>query len=232
MQPLLKFLEVWVPYVAFAGASFAILVWLLSIDSGRKNKHLASSEFWSILWPLVWLYYRMIGKHSDQAARRVALSRAVMGTSEKRMQFKTIREAKDYLAERISEEAERDGTPLTDIERKMLYFTETGWTLPDMKQVSADFDRDYDQGEYERKIGGLADRIHSRLWANDRQGEESWNAAIQKLSHGDHYLLVLVDAANPVEKGVKQNLKVLVVALFLFALIVLDQWFRRRMRDH
>jgi hypothetical protein len=146
------------------------------------------------------------------------------------VQFRTIREAKDYLAGRISEEAERDGNRLTDVERKMLYFTETGWTLPDMKQVSADFDRDYDQGEYEKKIGGLADRILFRLRAHDQQGEESWNAAIEKLSHGDHYLLVLVESANPVEKGFKHNLKVLVVALVLFALIALDQWFRQWMR--
>ncbi|MGA2807331.1 MAG: hypothetical protein ABSE87_04300 [Terracidiphilus sp.] len=228
----MQFLEVWVPYAAFAGASFAILVWLLSIDSGRKDKQLASSEFWSILWPLVWLYYRFVGKHSDQAARRAARSTALMGTSEQRMRFRTIREAKDYLAERISEEAVRDGIPLTDIERKMLYFTETGWTLPDMKQVSADFDRNYDQGEYEKKIGGLADRIQSHLRANNGQGEESWNAAIEKLSHGDHYLLVLVNAANPVGKGVKHNLKVLIVALVLFALIALDHWFRQWMRDH
>ena len=44
---------------------------------------------------------------------------------------------------------------------RMLYFTETGWTLPDMKQVSSDFDRDYDQGEYEQKIGGLVSKIQS-----------------------------------------------------------------------
>jgi hypothetical protein len=149
------------------------------------------------------------------------------------MHFRTIREAKDYLAGRIAEEAERDRTPLTDVERKMLYFSETGWTLPDMKRVSAEFDSDYDQSEYEQKIGGLANRIQSRLRAQNLQEEESWNRAIQKLSQGDHYLLVLVDAANPLQKkGAKHNLKMLFIALVLFALVALDQWFRHWMRDH
>jgi hypothetical protein len=72
----------------------------------------------------------------------------------------TEREAKEYLAERIAAEAAREGKPLTEIERKMLYFTETGWTLPDMIQVNAEFERrDYDYDTYERKILGLAREI-------------------------------------------------------------------------
>lgn len=232
MRTFLQFLEVWGLYVALMGTTFVILIWMLSIDSGRVEKQLISAEFWSILWPFVWLYYRLIGKDADQAAHCTSRSNALMGKSEQRLQFRTVREAKDYLAERIYDEAVHEGIPLTDVERKMLYFTETGWTLPDMKQVSADFDRDYDQEKYENKIGGLADAIQSRLRANNLQGEESWNAAIQKLSHGDHYLLVLVGAADPVKKGIKHNLKVLVAALVLLALVALDQWFRQWMRDH
>jgi hypothetical protein len=146
--------------------------------------------------------------------------------------FRTIREAKDYLTGKIVEEAERNGIPLTEVERKMLYFTETGWTLPDMKQVSSEFDRDYDQDEYEQKIGGLAGKIQSRLRAQGGPEEEIWDRAMMKLSRGDHYLLVLIDAANPATKGAKQNLIVLVVALVLFAFAALDQYFRHWMRDH
>ena len=37
----------------------------------------------------------------------------------------------------------------------MLYFSETDWTLPDIMQVNDEFDRDYDQDEYEKKITHL-----------------------------------------------------------------------------
>ncbi|MGA2167504.1 MAG: hypothetical protein ABSG62_04790 [Terracidiphilus sp.] len=115
--------------------------------------------------------------------------------------FRTIREAKEYLAGKIAEEAEREGTPLTEVERKMLYFTETGWTLPDMKEVSAEFDRDYDQDEYERKIAGLVRGIEAQDGAESEQGQGTWGRAVEKLSEGDHYLLVLIDAASSSGSG-------------------------------
>jgi len=237
VRSFLQFLMIWGAYAAFTAASLLIVVWLFSIAGGRKEKEVASSLSWSALWPLVWLYYRLIGKHSDLAARRTARSGALVGSSEadtlvRGEYFRTIREAKDYLAGRIAEEAERDGIPLTQVERKMLYFTETGLTLPDMKQVSSEFDTGYDQDEYEQKIGGLASKIQARLRAQGNPEEETWDRAIMKLSRGDHYLLVLINAANPVMKGAKHNLMVLVIALVLFALVALDQYFRHWMLDH
>jgi hypothetical protein len=95
--------------------------------------------------------------------------------------FRTEREAKEYLAGRIVEEAKYEGTPLTEVERKMLYFTETGWTLPDMMAVNKEFERDYDEDGYEQKIGGLAAKIQDR------------DDAVLKLSEGDHYLLILIN---------------------------------------
>src|SRR5436309_14122782 len=62
------------------------------------------------------------------------------------------REAKEFLISKIVAEAQRENAPLSEIERKMLYFTESGWTLPDIMQVSEQFDREYDQDEYEKKI--------------------------------------------------------------------------------
>lgn len=116
--------------------------------------------------------------------------------------FATIRDAKDYLAGRIAAEAKRQGTALTDVERKMLYFSETDWTLPDMKAVSAEFDRDCDQDEYERKIGGLARRIQARDAQEKGQEQQDWDEAVVKLSEGDHYLTVLVNLpAQPIPKS-------------------------------
>ena len=66
-------------------------------------------------------------------------------------QFADAREAKEFLVERILSQAERDGVSLSEIERKMLYFSETAWTLPDIMEVNEEFDRRYDQDEYEQK---------------------------------------------------------------------------------
>jgi hypothetical protein len=59
--------------------------------------------------------------------------------------FHSGREAQEFLISQIVEEAQRDAIPLSEVERKMLYFTESGWTLPDITKVSEDFDREYDQ---------------------------------------------------------------------------------------
>ena len=69
--------------------------------------------------------------------------------------FHSGRQAKQFLISEIIAEAQRENVALSDVERKMLYFTETGWTLPDIMNVNEDFDREYNQDEYERKIANL-----------------------------------------------------------------------------
>jgi hypothetical protein len=46
--------------------------------------------------------------------------------------FHSGRQAKEFLISEIIAEAQRENVALSDVERKMLYFTETGWTLPDI----------------------------------------------------------------------------------------------------
>jgi hypothetical protein len=183
-----------------------------------------------MFWPIIWLSSRFTRKELALSGSRGLRPRAFTGRGVGR--FKTVRDAKDFLAGKIVEEAQREGAPLTDVERKMLYFTETGWTLPDMKEVSEEFDRGYDQGDYEQKIGGLAARLQSRLEVQGEQGRETWDRAIEKLSQGDHYMLVLVDALSTTQKGAKHNLKMVAIALVLFALAALSAWLKEWMRNH
>jgi hypothetical protein len=221
-------------YLGFSAAFFAISVWLFSIDDDAQGKK-ASSVLWAMFWPLIWLYLRLNGKGSVHRGQRRALTQSAItnaddhgGEVEHARRFRTVREAKDYLASRISEEAGNEGVTLTEVERKMLYFTETGWTLPDMKAVSAEFDRAYDGDEYERKIGALVRKILAR----EDTDQGSWDNAVTSLSRGDHYLLVLIDAGQTKEKPAIPSLKVVAAALALLALTALDMWFRHWMRDH
>ena len=108
--------------------------------------------------------------------------------------FSSGREAKEYLVAKIVAEAERGGTPLTATERKMMYFSETAWTLPDIVEVNEVFERDYDAASYEAKISGVAKR--ARAHADQAKELATWKEAVRILQREDHYLLVLLTAAQ------------------------------------
>ncbi len=116
------------------------------------------------------------------------------------MKFGSQREAKEYIVARIVAEAAREGVPLDDIERKMLYFSETGWTLPDILAINEEFERDYNEDAYEQKIAGLAQGIEERDSKSGSDEQAAWDDAVIKLSEGDHYLLALLDS-KPVGKA-------------------------------
>jgi hypothetical protein len=106
--------------------------------------------------------------------------------------FTTIQQAKDFLAKKIESEAEREGMPLSEVERKMLYFSETDQTPADIRTISVAFDRDYDENEYEQKIAALVRTIDARNQTEKSNEQEAWDEAALKLSEGDHYLSVLI----------------------------------------
>jgi hypothetical protein len=110
--------------------------------------------------------------------------------------FSNAREAKEFLVSRTVDEAQREGVPLSEVERKMLYFSETGWTLPDIMEVNDEFDSECDQIDYERKIAGLIAHARKRDREENREGFDSWSDAIRTLGKEDHYILVMVQKAH------------------------------------
>ena len=109
--------------------------------------------------------------------------------------FTTVREVKEFLVSRIVAEARREGVSLSETEEKMLYFSETGWTLPDIWEVNAAFDRDYDTDDYEEKIADIVRGFRKYALQYDSAELELWNDAVRLLRKEDHYLLVMVDMA-------------------------------------
>lgn len=107
--------------------------------------------------------------------------------------FGSARDAKEFLVSKIVEEAPREGVPLSEVERKMLYFSETDWTLPDMMEVNEAFDREYDQDEYEKKIAQLVRHARARTRKENPQELEDWKDAIGILSKEDHYILAMLE---------------------------------------
>ena len=107
----------------------------------------------------------------------------------------------------------------------MLYFTETTWTLPDMEQVSKEFDEQYNQDEYEAKIAAVVRGIRRNL-AQNNEGKASWDNAVKVLSAEDHYLLVLIDpkmnrSINSASSPVSRIKTTLILALVVVVLLIL-----------
>jgi len=115
--------------------------------------------------------------------------------------FHSGREAKEFLISEIVAEAQRENVPLSEVERKMLYFTESGWTLPDIMKVSEDFDREYDQDKYERKIAKLVTKADERMRKGSRDDYDRWWAAIRFLQQEDHYISVMIRLAGLRPRG-------------------------------
>jgi hypothetical protein len=95
------------------------------------------------------------------------------------------REAKEFLISKIVAEAQRENAPLSETERKMLYFTESGWTLPDITQVYEQFDREYDQDEYEKKIARIVAKAYKHILHDSPDEYDKWWAAVRFLRRED-----------------------------------------------
>ncbi|HWF37778.1 MAG TPA: hypothetical protein VG322_04620 [Candidatus Acidoferrales bacterium] len=142
--------------------------------------------------------------------------------------FANAREAKEFLVSRIVAEAERENVPLSEIERKMLYFSETGWTLPDMTKVNDEFDREYGQSKYEMKITHLIRGGTKRLRKQNPEEFKLWISAARKLKKEDHYISVMLEAAHVPSGSVSDNWKGgLLAVIFIAALAAFDILIRR-----
>jgi hypothetical protein len=109
--------------------------------------------------------------------------------------FSSAQEAKDFLVSSIVAKAQRENVPLPEIERTMLYFSETAWTLPDIMEVNDEFDREYDQAEYEKRIAHLIRNAANRARKENPEEFATWLSAV-RLQKENHYITVTVDMAG------------------------------------
>src|SRR5260370_6718452 len=131
-------------------------------------------------------------------------------------EFHSGREAKEFLVSQIVAEARREKVPLSEVERKMLYFKESGWTLPDIMKVSEDFDREYDQDKYEQKIAKLVTKADRRIRKGSRDDYDRWWAAIRFLQREDHYITVMIRLAGLRPRGDQLRLFATGVGIVMF----------------
>lgn len=104
------------------------------------------------------------------------------------------KQAKDFLVQQTAEQAALENVPLSDLEKRMMYFTETDpASCENPIDLNAEFEKQYDTEEYELKISRLLRHAFKRLKHEDPEKLRNWNEAIHTLRKGDHYILVLVD---------------------------------------
>ncbi len=105
--------------------------------------------------------------------------------------------AKQFLIARVVAEVALERVPLSDVEKKMLHFTEAHPSLADIQEVAEEFERDYDSDEYEAKIAGLLKRARARDENESSGNAQTWKDAVEALVREDHYILVMVYCAFP-----------------------------------
>jgi len=105
--------------------------------------------------------------------------------------------AKEFFISKIIGEAQFARTQLSEIERKMLYFTEVHPSIPGISEINAEFEQRYDSDEYEAKIVRLLKDARKRDSESSPSWKQDWRDAIDSLKHEDHYILVLLYSAFP-----------------------------------
>ena len=100
-------------------------------------------------------------------------------------------DAKQFLASRIVDQALLEGVPFSEIERKMLFFSEKHPSLPDMDKVTVEFDQTYERFEYEQKVSSLLCDVYRRD-RRDSALARQWRDARRSLRWEDHYIKIML----------------------------------------
>jgi hypothetical protein len=103
----------------------------------------------------------------------------------------TVQEAKDFLVGQVVQQAALEGVALSDVEKRMMYFTEGEDAVENPIALNDEFEAQYDNEEYESKVSGLFQRARQRLRNESPISADKWKEYARFLEKGDHYILVL-----------------------------------------
>jgi hypothetical protein len=139
------------------------------------------------------------------------------------------KEAKDFLVEQTAEQAALESVALSELEKRMMYFTESDpASCPNPLELNEEFERQYDTQEYEAKIARLLHHAYKRLRQEAPQKTRDWDDAIRTLRKGDHYLLVFWSLKPADENRLRDSFIMVGIGLLIVAGIVIwDFWFAK-----
>jgi hypothetical protein len=126
------------------------------------------------------------------------------------------KQAKDFLVQQAAEQAGLENIALSDLEKQMMYFTESDpVSCENPIELNDEFEERCDTEEYELKISRLFDHAHKRLKQENPEKYRNWDGALQCLRKGDHYILILLGADSELARPV---LRIWVVLAWGFGL--------------
>src|SRR6267143_3479433 len=102
-----------------------------------------------------------------------------------------VHEAKDFLVQQTAEQAQLEGVPFSDLEKRMMHFTENEEMSEDPIKLNDEFEAEYDSDEYETKISLLLHHAYSQIKKENPEACPQWRETIRTLSKGDYYFPVL-----------------------------------------
>jgi hypothetical protein len=105
----------------------------------------------------------------------------------------TVESAKQFLLNRLIQQASLDEIVLSDLEKRMFFFSELS-ANPDW-EANEKFEAEYDDSEYEKKVAKLLRHAYSHDVKNPLV-KNAWQECLKALSKEDFYGLVMVDQAK------------------------------------
>jgi hypothetical protein len=101
--------------------------------------------------------------------------------------------AKEFLISKVLRQADDDGVLLSDLEKRMLSFSEGSGSAADTEAVEQ-FENEYDSDAYEAKIARLLRRAYHR---DAKLGQKPrWDDAVRALRSEDWYIVVMLQQAG------------------------------------
>ena len=108
-----------------------------------------------------------------------------------------VREAKDFLVQQAAEQAALENVPFSDLEKRVMYFTEAGDCPEDPIALNDAFEAEYNSAVYEKKISRLMAQVYHRIRQRGPERLRLWKEAVRTLRKGDHYILVFLPQSMP-----------------------------------
>jgi hypothetical protein len=132
-----------------------------------------------------------------------------------------VREAKDFLVAQTAEQAALEGVPLSELEKRMMYFTETGECPEDPLALNGEFEKEYENDEYETKVKKLLANAHHRLTEERSSAVAQWDESLKALDQTDDYILILCDRSPFARLANPKALPSVLMFVFRLGLLVL-----------
>jgi hypothetical protein len=126
--------------------------------------------------------------------------------------------AKEFLIAKVLRQAGEEGILLSELERRMLSFSE-GTASADDLEAAGQFGNEYDSDAYEAKIARLLRRAYER---DAKLGKKrQWHDAIKALRSEDWYILAMLQQAG-IKGAVGWHIAILCICIVAEVLIGLS----------